>query len=77
MAKLRIEGSFGTLLVAPGESAPLASAIVELASNPERARELGVAGRKRALERFLEDRCTDRTELLYRSSLDQRTPTAA
>jgi glycosyltransferase involved in cell wall biosynthesis len=58
------------LLVAPGESEPLMRAIVELASNPERARAMGAAGRERALERFLEERCTDRTELLYRASLD-------
>ena len=30
---------------------------------------MGAAGRERALGRFLEDRCTDRTELLYRASL--------
>jgi starch synthase len=57
------------LLVAPGESEPLARAIVALASDPERARAMGEAGRERALSRFLEDRCTDRTELLYRASL--------
>ncbi|MBA2332923.1 MAG: glycosyltransferase family 4 protein, partial [Actinobacteria bacterium] len=57
------------LLVVPGESEPLARAIVELASNPERARAMGEAGRERALDRFLEERCTDRTELLYRASL--------
>ena len=57
------------LLVPPGDAEPLAQAIVELASDPARAREMGLAGRRRALEHFLEDRCTDRTELLYRSSL--------
>lgn len=57
------------LLVPPGEAEPLARAIVELASDPERCREMGAAGRRRALDHFLEDRCTDRTELLYRSSL--------
>jgi hypothetical protein len=31
---------------------------------------MGEAGRRRALADFLEDRCTDRTELLYRASLD-------
>lgn len=57
------------LLVAPGESEPLARAIVELASNPELAKTMGEAGRARALDRFLEERCTDRTELLYFESL--------
>ncbi|MBA2295512.1 MAG: hypothetical protein H0W16_10310 [Actinobacteria bacterium] len=42
---------------------------MELASNPERARAMGEAGRERALGRFLEERCTDRTELLYFESL--------
>ena len=69
LGELVEDGKTG-LLVAPGESEPLTRAIVELASNPERAREMGFAGRRRALDRFLEDRCTDRTELLYRSSLD-------
>lgn len=68
LGELVEDGKTG-LLVEPGESEPLAKAIVELASNPERAREMGLAGRRRALDRFLEDRCTDRTELLYRSSL--------
>ena len=62
------------LLVAPGEAEPLARAIVELASNPERAQAMGQAGRERALDRFLEDRCTDRTELLYRAALEAGTP---
>lgn len=59
------------ILVTPAESEPLTRAIVELGSNPERAREMGRAGRERALERFREDRCTERTEVLYRSLLDR------
>jgi glycosyltransferase involved in cell wall biosynthesis len=58
------------LLVPPGEHAPLRDAIVELASDLARATELGRAGRERALAHFPQDRCTDRTELLYRASLD-------
>jgi glycosyltransferase involved in cell wall biosynthesis len=57
-------------LVAPGEAEPLRRAIVELASDPELGRRMGVAGRERALEHFLQERCTDRTELLYRESLN-------
>jgi hypothetical protein len=33
---------------------------------------MGEAGRRRALERFLQERCTDRTELLYREQLNAR-----
>ncbi len=60
------------LLVDPGEAEPLRAAISELAGNLERAAEMGRAGRKRALLEFLEDRCVDRTELLYRSALAAR-----
>jgi glycosyltransferase involved in cell wall biosynthesis len=57
------------LLVPPAEVEPLARAIVELARDPERAAEMGRAGRRRALAHFLEDRATDRTEILYRAFL--------
>jgi glycosyltransferase involved in cell wall biosynthesis len=60
------------LLVEPGEAEPLALAIVELAGDLDRAARLGEAGRRRALAEFLEARCTDRTEILYRESLDGR-----
>jgi glycosyltransferase involved in cell wall biosynthesis len=63
------EGETG-LLVPPAEVEPLARAIVELARDPERAAEMGRAGRKRALVHFLEGRATDRTEILYRAFLD-------
>jgi hypothetical protein len=33
---------------------------------------MGEAGRRRALDRFLQERCTDRTELLYRDQLGGR-----
>jgi glycosyltransferase involved in cell wall biosynthesis len=58
------------LLVPPAEVEPLARAIVELARDPERAAEMGRAGRRRALVHFLEARATDRTEILYRAFLD-------
>jgi glycosyltransferase involved in cell wall biosynthesis len=57
------------LLVAPGEAAPLEQAIVRLAGDLPRAAEMGAAGRGRALEHFLQERCTDRTELLYEGAL--------
>src|SRR5919199_78071 len=58
------------IVVPPAEVEPLARAIVELARDPERATRMGQAGRRRALEHFLEDRATDRTEILYRAFLD-------
>jgi glycosyltransferase involved in cell wall biosynthesis len=57
------------LLVEPGEAEPLRAAIVRLAGNLDRAAEMGCAGRDRALREFLEQRCVDRTEILYRSAL--------
>jgi hypothetical protein len=36
------------------------------------AASMGEAGRRRALDRFLQERCTDRTELLYRAQLTGR-----
>ena len=58
------------VLVPPAEVEPLTAAIELLAGDPELARRLGEAGRRRALSHFLESRCTDRTELLYRARLD-------
>jgi glycosyltransferase involved in cell wall biosynthesis len=60
------------LLVPSGEAEPLARAIVRLGGDLELAARMGAAGRRRALDRFLLDRCTDRTELLYRSKLNSR-----
>ena len=60
------------LLVPAGEADPLEEAIVQLAGNLSRAAEMGEAGRRRALEHFLQERCTDRTELLYEGALAAR-----
>jgi glycosyltransferase involved in cell wall biosynthesis len=57
-------------LVPPGELEPLRAAIVELCSDLPRAAEMGDAGRRRALTRFLQEFCTDRTELLYEAALN-------
>ncbi len=57
------------LLVEPGAAESLARAMVELAADPDRAAAMGRGGRRRALSGFLEDRCADRTELLYRAAL--------
>ena len=60
------------LLVPAGEAEPLAAAMLELAADPARAAALGRAARARALERFPEDRCTERTEEVYRFWLNGR-----
>src|SRR5919199_5379909 len=67
------EGGGTGVLVPPGEAEPLARAIVRLGSDLPLAARMGEAGRRRALERFLQERCTDRTELLYREQLAART----
>jgi glycosyltransferase involved in cell wall biosynthesis len=59
------------LLVPPGEAEPLAAAIVRVASEPELGRKMGAAGRERALARFLQSFCTERTELLYEDALSR------
>ncbi len=57
------------LLVPPGDAEALAAALVSLAQDPDRARALGRAGRARALASFSQERCTTRTEELYRAAL--------
>ncbi len=59
------------LLVPAGEAEPLADAIGRLAGDPELARRMGEAGRRRALARFLQVFCTERTELLYEAALER------
>ena len=68
LGELVRDGETG-LLVPPGEAEPLREAIVRLAGDLELARTMGEAGRRRALTRFLQDFCTDRTELLYQGAL--------
>jgi glycosyltransferase involved in cell wall biosynthesis len=67
-----VEDGVSGLLVPPGEAEPLTRAIVRLAGDLGRAAEMGEAGRARALEQFLQERCTDRTELLYEEALNAR-----
>jgi glycosyltransferase involved in cell wall biosynthesis len=69
LGELVEEGITG-YLVPTGEAEPLADAIVRLVSDLPRAAEMGLAGRRRALDQFLQERCTDRTELLYRAALN-------
>lgn len=57
------------LLVSPGDADALAAALVELVGNADRARAFGAAGRRRALAVFSQERCTERTDALYRAAL--------
>ena len=60
------------LLVRPGDADSLAAAMLELAADPARAAAMGREARRRAIERFPELRCTERTEEVYRYWLSQR-----
>jgi glycosyltransferase involved in cell wall biosynthesis len=67
-----VEDGVTGLLVPPGDAAALADALVRLAGDLPGAAAMGEAGRRRALDHFLQERCTDRTELLYRAQLQAR-----
>jgi glycosyltransferase involved in cell wall biosynthesis len=58
------------ILVPPVDPEALTEAMLRLACDPELGARMGEAGRQRMLERFPEERCTDRTEMLYRSWLN-------
>ncbi len=68
LGELVRDGETG-LLVPAGDAEPLRAAIVRLAGDLELARQMGDAGRHRALARFLQVSCTERTELLYEDAL--------
>ncbi len=68
-----VEDGMTGVLVPPAEVEPLVDAIVRIGSDLDLAGRLGRAGRERAVEHFQQDRCTDRTEALYRAALE-RTP---
>jgi glycosyltransferase involved in cell wall biosynthesis len=70
LGELVRDGETGVLVPA-GEAEPLRAAIVRVAGNLELARTMGEAGRRRALTRFLQQFCTDRTELLYEGALSR------
>lgn len=59
-----VEGETG-LLVAPRDPAALAEALASLLRDPERAREMGAAGRERRLREFTIEATTRRVEELY------------
>jgi glycosyltransferase involved in cell wall biosynthesis len=68
LGELVRDGETG-VLVPPGDADALRDAIVRVAGDLDLARRMGEAGRRRALSRFLQRFCTDRTELLYRDAL--------
>jgi glycosyltransferase involved in cell wall biosynthesis len=68
LGELVQDGETG-LLVPAGDAEALCEAIVRVAGDLELARRMGEAGRRRALSRFLQRYCTDRTELLYGEAL--------
>jgi glycosyltransferase involved in cell wall biosynthesis len=68
LGELVSDGETG-FLVPPAEVEPLVTAVGALLRDPAKARAMGAAGRERALQYFLEERCTDRTEILYREAL--------
>ena len=68
LGELVRDGETGVLVPA-GEAAPLADAIVRVAGDLALARAMGEEGRRRALSRFLQRACTERTELLYEEAL--------
>jgi glycosyltransferase involved in cell wall biosynthesis len=72
-----VEDGVTGLLVPAGEAEPLARALVRLAGDVELAARMGEAGRGRALEHFLQKRCTERTEELYKEALNGRGRTPA
>jgi glycosyltransferase involved in cell wall biosynthesis len=70
LGELVRDGETG-VLVQPAEPDPLRDAIVRVASDPGLASRMGEAGRRRALSRFLQSFCTERTELLYEDALSR------
>jgi glycosyltransferase involved in cell wall biosynthesis len=67
-----VEDGVTGLLVPPGEAEALRDAILRVGGDLALARRMGGAGRRRALASFLQQRCTDRTEILYRAAVDGR-----
>jgi len=69
------DGRFGAL-VAPGDPAALAGAILEHLETPERGREMARAGQSEVLTRYSVQRLVTDMDELYRSLLAQRAPGA-
>ncbi|MDF2492057.1 MAG: glycosyl transferase family 1 [Microbacterium sp.] len=63
----QVQDGTGTPVDPDGFVADLARVLTEVVSDPERAREYGAAGRRRAAEEFSWARIAEQTEQLYRS----------
>jgi glycosyltransferase involved in cell wall biosynthesis len=63
-----VDGETG-LLVPPDDPAALAAAILDLLDHPDRAAEMGAAGRARALSEFSVARMTERTAVVYEEAV--------
>lgn len=70
LAEVVADGETGRL-VPPRDAEALATALDELASDPELGRRLGRAGRERVRERFSEERMVDAYETLLADELDR------
>lgn len=71
LAESVADGETG-LVVPAGEAGPLAEAILSLLENPDRARQMGAAGRERALTHFDRPRIVERILALYHEVLAER-----
>jgi glycosyltransferase involved in cell wall biosynthesis len=65
------------LLVPPEDPDELAAAIIELIRNPERRREMGMAGYERLRKRFSPERMARRVAAVYEEVLECRPPARA
>jgi len=70
------EGETG-YVVAPGDDEAMAARVVELLRDPERARRMGERGRRVVEEKFSCEAQLARTEALYESLLEKRSPAQA
>ncbi len=66
--ELVLDGETGSL-VPPGDSRALADTILRLLADPGRRRQMGEAGRRRALETFSAERMVRATETVYEETL--------
>jgi alpha-maltose-1-phosphate synthase len=66
-----VEDGVTGLLVPPGKSDDLAGAIRKLLDDPERARAMGAAGRRRVEEKFSWASVAERTERVYRDAIGE------